>query len=215
MTTDRLVGVITVDDIVDVIEEEADEDIRRLGGVGDEEASDAVAHVARTRIPWLLVNVFTGFLAAAVIGLFDGTIEQMVALAVLMPIVASMGGNAGTQAMTVTVRAIATRDIATRPTHRVVGREVVVGFINGLVVAVCVGTGAALWFRNADIGAVIAVALIVNILVAGLVGSLIPLVLDRLRIDPAVASGVILTAITDVTGFFVFLGLAGWWFGLF
>ncbi len=212
---DRLVGVITVDDIVDVIEEEADEDIRRLGGVGDEEASDAVAHVARTRIPWLLVNVFTGFLAAAVIGLFDGTIEQMVALAVLMPIVASMGGNAGTQAMTVTVRAIATRDIATRPTHRVVGREVVVGFINGLVVAVCVGTGAALWFRNADIGAVIAVALMVNILVAGLVGSLIPLVLDRLRIDPAVASGVILTAITDVTGFFVFLGLAGWWFGLF
>jgi len=212
---DRLVGVITVDDIVDVIEEEADEDIRRLGGVGDEETSDTVAYVARSRIPWLLVNVLTGFLAAAVIGFFDGTIEQMVALAVLMPIVASMGGNAGTQAMTVTVRAIATRDIAIRTAYRVVGREVVVGFINGIVVALCVGAGAGLWFQSADIGAVIAVALIVNILVAGLVGSTIPLILDRLGIDPAVASGVILTAITDVTGFFVFLGLAGWWFGLF
>ncbi len=212
-TDGRLVGVITVDDIVDVIEEEADEDIRRLGGVGDEEATDAVAYVARSRIPWLLINVFTGFLAAAVIGLFDGTIEQMVALAVLMPIVASMGGNAGTQAMTVTVRAIATRDIAARSAYRVIGREAMVGLINGVAVALCVGLGAGLWFASPALGVVIAIALILNILVAGVVGALIPLVLDTMKIDPAVASGVILTAITDVTGFFVFLGLAGWWFG--
>ncbi|MCP4385784.1 MAG: magnesium transporter [Hyphomicrobiales bacterium] len=211
----RLVGVITVDDIVDVIEAEADEDMRRLGGVGREETTDTVTTVARSRIPWLMVNIGTGFAAAAVIGLFDGTIEQMVALAVLMPIVASMGGNAGTQAMTVTVRAIATREIASRPAHMVVAREILVALVNGAIVAACVGAGAALWFDESSIGIVIAAALVINILVAGLVGAFIPLVLDYLKIDPAVASGVILTAITDVTGFFVFLALAGWWFGLF
>ncbi|MCB1488660.1 MAG: magnesium transporter, partial [Bauldia sp.] len=130
-----------------------------------------------------------------------------------MPIVASMGGNAGTQAMTVTVRAIATRDIAARAAHRVIGREAAVGLINGLAVALCVGLGAGLWFESPALGTVIAIALIVNIVVAGLVGATIPLALDRFGIDPAVASGVILTAVTDVTGFFVFLGLAGWWFG--
>jgi magnesium transporter len=211
---DRLVGVITVDDIVDVIEEEADEDIRRLAGVGDEEVSDTVGYVARSRIPWLLVNVGTAFLAAAVIGLFGGTIEQMVALAILMPIVASMAGNAGIQAMTVTVRAIATRDIGTRHAAGVIAREVLIGLVNGLAVATCVGFGAWLWFGDIDIALVIAAALIVSLVVAGLVGATIPLVFDRLKIDPAVASGVILTAVTDVTGFFVFLGLAGWWFGL-
>lgn len=211
---ERLVGVITVDDVVDVIEEEADEDIRRLGGVGDEEASDTVRYVARSRIPWLLVNVLTAFLAAGVIGLFGSTIERMVALAVLMPIVASMGGNAGTQAMTVTVRAIATREIAGRRVLRVIGREVMVGIINGVTVAACVGLGAGLWFSSVSLGVVIAVALVVNIIVAGFVGAMVPLLFERLKIDPAVASGVLLTAITDVTGFFVFLGLAGWWFGL-
>jgi magnesium transporter len=210
----RLVGVITVDDVVDVIEEEAEEDIRRLAGVGDEETSDTVGYVARSRIPWLLVNVVTAFFAAAVIGLFGGTIEQMVGLAFLMPIVASMGGNAGTQAMTVTVRAIATRDIAARTALRAVGREVLVGLINGLALAVIVGLGAGLWFGDVDIGGVIAIALIINILVAGLVGATIPLAFDRMGIDPAVASGVMVTAITDATGFSVFLGLAGWWFGL-
>ena len=210
----RLVGIITVDDIVDVIEEEADEDIRRLAGVGDEEASDSVMYVARSRIPWLLVNVLTAFLAAAVIGLFGATIEQMVALAALMPIVASMGGNAGTQAMTVTVRAIATRDIAGRTAFRVIGREVAVGLLNGVAVAALVGLGAGLWFHDVALGVVIGIALVVNLLVAGFVGATIPLVFDRLRIDPAIASGVVLTAVTDVTGFFVFLGLAGWWFGL-
>ncbi len=210
----RLVGVITVDDIVDVIEEEADEDIRRLAGVGDEESSDTVAYVARSRIPWLLVNVVTAFMAAAVIGFFGGTIRQMVGLAVLMPIVASMGGNAGTQAMTVTVRAIATRDISPRSARQVVGKEVLVGLINGVAVAICVGLGAALWFADPNIGAVIAAALMINLLVAGLVGASIPLAFHRLGVDPAVASGVLLTAVTDMTGFSVFLGLAGWWFGL-
>lgn len=210
----RLVGVITFDDIVDVIEEEAEEDIRRLAGVGDEETSDTIGYVARSRIPWLLVNVVTAFFAAAVIALFGGTIEQMVGLAFLMPIVASMGGNAGTQAMTVTVRAIATRDIAARTALRAVGREVLVGLINGIALAVIVGLAAGLWFGEVDIGGVIAIALIINILVAGLVGATIPLAFDRMGIDPAVASGVMVTAITDVTGFSVFLGLAGWWFGL-
>ncbi|HET7718114.1 MAG TPA: magnesium transporter [Bauldia sp.] len=210
----RLVGVITVDDIVDVIEEEAEEDIRRLAGVGDEETSDTIGYVARSRIPWLLVNVFTAFLAAAVIGLFGASIEQMVALAILMPIVASMSGNAGIQAMTVTIRAIATRDIAAKAALRAIGREVTVGLINGLAVAVCVGVGAGLWFGSVDLGAVIGLALVACLLVAGLVGATIPLAFDRLGIDPAVASGVIVTAITDAAGFFVFLGLAGWWFGL-
>ena len=210
----RLVGVITVDDIVDVIEEEAEEDIRRLAGVGDEETSDTVAYVARSRIPWLLVNVVTAFLAAAVIGFFGASIEQMVALAILMPIVASMSGNAGIQAMTVTIRAIATRDIAARAALPAIGRELMVGLINGLVVAVCVGLGAGFWFGSVAIGVVIGVALVICLLVAGVVGAAIPLLFDRMRIDPAVASGVIVTAITDATGFSVFLGLAGWWFGL-
>lgn len=210
----RLVGVITVDDIVDVIEEEAEEDIRRLAGVGDEETSDTIGYVARSRIPWLLVNVVTAFLVAAVIGLFGASIEQMVALAILMPIVASMSGNAGIQAMTVTTRAIATRDIAARAALRAIGREIMVGLINGLAVAVVIGLGAGLWFGSVDLGVVIGVALVLCLLVAGLVGATIPLAFDRLGIDPAVASGVIVTAVTDVAGFFVFLGLAGWWFGL-
>ena len=210
----RLVGVITFDDIVDVIEEEAEEDIRRLAGVGDEETSDTVGYVARSRIPWLLVNVVTAFIAAAVIGLFGASIEQMVALAILMPIVASMSGNAGIQAMTVTIRAIATRDIAARAALKAIGREILVGLINGLAVAVVIGIAAGLWFESIDLGVVIGVALVVCLLVAGLVGATIPLAFDRMGVDPAVASGVIVTAITDVAGFSVFLGLAGWWFGL-
>ncbi len=154
------------------------------------------------------------FIAAAVIGLFGASIEQMVALAILMPIVASMSGNAGIQAMTVTIRAIATRDIAAKAALRAIGREIMVGLINGLAVAAVIGIAAGLWFENVDLGVVIGVALVVCLLVAGLVGATIPLAFDRMGIDPAVASGVIVTAITDVTGFAVFLGLAGWWFGL-
>jgi magnesium transporter len=211
---ERLVGVITVDDVVDVIEEEAEEDIRRLAGVGDEESSDTIRYVARSRIPWLLVNVVTSFLAAGVIGLFGASIRQMVALAILMPIVASMSGNAAIQAMTVTIRSIATRDIAARAAFRAIGRELLVGLINGCVVALAVGVAAGLWFQDVEIGVVIGVALVICLLIAGLVGATTPLAFDRMGIDPAAASGVIVTAITDVTGFFVFLGLAGWWFGL-
>ena len=210
----RVVGVITVDDIVDVIEEEAEEDIRRLVGLGDEEASDTVRYVARSRIPWLLVNVVTAFLAASVIGLFGASIEQMVALAVLMPIVASMSGNAGIQAMTVTIRSIATRDMAARAAFRAIGREILVGLINGLVIAIAVGLAAGLWFQSVEIAVVIGLALVICLLIAGLTGATTPLALHRLGLDPAPASGVIVTAITDVAGFFVFLGLAGWWFGL-
>jgi magnesium transporter len=210
----RLVGMLTVDDIVDVIEEEAEEDIRAMAGVGDEELSDTVAYTARSRLPWLVVNTATAFLAASVIGLFDGTIEQMVALAVLMPIVASMGGNAGTQAMTVTVRALATREISRRNAGRIIRRELLVGLVNGSALAVLVGGVAGAWFLNWELGCVIAAALVGNIVVAGLFGVLIPLALNARKIDPAVASGVFLTTVTDVVGFSLFLGFAAWWFGL-
>jgi magnesium transporter len=210
----RLVGVITVDDILDVIQEEAEEDIRRLAGVGDEEISDSVRATVRSRFPWLFVNMFTAFLAASVIGLFDGTIEQMVALAVLMPIVASMGGNAGTQAMTVAVRALAMRELSGRNVRRVLRRELLVAFTNGAALALLIGSFAAFWFSSVQLGGVIAAALVINLIVAGLFGSMVPLLLQKLKIDPAVASTVFVTTITDVVGFFAFLGLAAWWFGL-
>jgi magnesium transporter len=210
----RLVGVITVDDIVDVIEEEADEDIKRLAGVGDEEISDSFVYSVRSRFVWLFLNLGTAFAAAAVIGLFDGTIQQMVALAVLMPIVASMGGNAGTQAMTVTVRALATRDLETIQPFRFVRRESLVGLANGAIFAAIVGIAAAIVFGDRQLGLVIAVAMVVNMCAAGLAGVLIPMTLDRVGADPAVASGVFVTAVTDMLGFFAFLGLATWWFGL-
>ncbi len=212
---ERLVGVITIDDIVDVIQAEADEDIKRLAGVGDEEISDSILAISRSRLPWLVVNSVTAFLSASVIGLFDGTIAKMVALAILMPIVASVGGNTGTQAMTVTVRALATRDLSPRNRTRIIVREAVVALLNGFLVAALVGSVAAFWFGNLQLGGVIAAALVINMLVAGLVGVLVPLTLNRLRADPAVASGVFVTTCTDVVGFFSFLGLATVWFRLF
>ena len=148
------------------------------------------------------------------IGLFGATIEQMVALAVLMPIVASMSGNAGIQAMTVTIRAIATRDAASKAALRAIGRELAIGLVNGLAVALVVGLAAGLWFGSVDLGVVIGVALVLCLLIAGVAGATVPLAFHRLKIDPAVASGVIVTAITDVAGFFVFLGLSAWWFRL-
>lgn len=212
---DRLVGVLTVDDIVDVIEEEADEDLRALGGVtGDEEISDPVMYTARSRIPWLLINLATAFFSASVIGLFEATIEQMVALAVLMPIVASMGGNAGTQTMTVAVRALATREIGGHNARRLIRRETLVGLANGVVLALVVAVIAGVWFQNAQLGVIIGTAMVVNLVCAGLFGILIPLGLDKLKADPAVASGVFLTTVTDTVGFFAFLGLATWWFRL-
>ena len=210
---DRLVGVLTIENIVDVIQEEAEEDILRLGGVGDEELSDSVLSTSRSRTPWLVVNLFTAFLSASVIGLFDGTIQQMVALAVLMPIVASMGGNAGTQTMTVTVRALATRDMDIYNAGRIIRREASVGLINGVIFAIMIGVIAGLWFANVNIGGIIAAAMVINMLAAALGGILIPLLLHRFGADPAIASAVFVTTVTDVVGFSSFLGLATWWFG--
>lgn len=208
----RLVGVLTIDDVVDVIQEEAQEDLMRLGGVGDEELSDSVASASRSRVPWLLVNLVTAFMAASVIAFFDATIEQIVALAVLMPIVAGMGGNAGSQTMTVTVRALATRDLDIHNAGRIIRREAGVGIINGVVFGVLIGVVAGLWFQDVNIGGIIATAMVVNMLAAALAGILIPLLLDRFGADPAVSSAVFVTAVTDITGFFAFLGLATWWF---
>lgn len=207
----RLVGVVTVDDIVEVIQEEAEEDIHRLGGVGDESITDTVLSTTRSRFTWLFVNLLTAILASLVISLFDATIDQMVALAILMPIVASMGGNAGTQTMTVAVRALATRDLGTVNAFRVIGREFVVGVLNGLLFAVILGGVTVFWFGNDQLGLVIACAMVFNMVVAGLSGILVPLGLDQMKIDPAVASSVFVTTVTDVVGFFVFLGLAAYW----
>ncbi|TDH36367.1 magnesium transporter [Pseudohoeflea suaedae] len=207
----RLVGVLTIDDVVDVIHEEADEDIKRLAGVGDEELSDSVIATVRSRVVWLLVNLCTALLSSTVISLFDATIAQMVALAVLMPVVASMGGNAGTQTMTVTVRALATRDLDIYNAGRIIRREATVGLINGLIFSVLIGTVAAIWFANPGLGGVIATAMVVNMLAAALAGILLPLLLDKFGADPAIASAVFVTMVTDVIGFFAFLGLASMW----
>lgn len=210
----RLVGMITVDDIVDVINEEADEDIKRLAGVGDEELSDSVADIAKSRFLWLLINLFTAILASYVISLYGSTIEQMVALAVLMPIVASMGGNAGTQTMTVAVRALSKRDIDSYNTGRIIRREVFVGVINGVAFAILIGLVSAWWFASQGLGVVIGVAMIFNMVCAALAGILIPITLEKIDIDPAIASSVFVTTVTDIIGFFVFLSLAAFWFHL-
>ena len=204
----HLIGVITVDDVVDVIQEEAEEDIMRLGGVAETDLYRAAFRTARGRTTWLLVNLATAILASFVIYQFDATIEQIVALAVLMPIVASMGGNAGTQTMTVAVRALATRELTTTNALRVLGKELIVGGFNGIVFAALIGLIAAVWYNDIPLGGVIAAAMVVNMLVAGAAGMVIPLALSRLNIDPATAAGVLLTTVTDVVGFFAFLGLA-------
>jgi len=211
---ERLVGVLTIDDVVDVIQEEAEEDLKKLAGVGTEELSDSVISTAKSRFVWLLVNLATAILASAVIGLFDATIDQMVALAILMPIVASMGGNAGTQTMTVAVRALATKDLDIYNSSRIIRREVLVGFANGVLFAVLIGVVAIIWFGSFGLGIVIAVAMVINMVCAALAGIVIPLVLDRLGADPATASSVFVTTVTDVVGFFAFLGFAGLWFGI-
>jgi magnesium transporter len=204
----KLVGVITVDDVVEVLQDEADEDMRALGGVGDESIGDSVVQTAKSRVPWLIVNLGTAVLASFVIKAFDATIEQMVALAVLMPVVASMGGNAGTQTMTVTVRALATNKLGAANATRIISRETLVGLLNGLVLSILMGAIVFLWFGSSKLGAVIGMAMVVNLLAAALAGILIPLALDRLKLDPAPASGVFVTMITDCVGFFAFLGLA-------
>lgn len=212
---DRLVGVVTFDDVVDVIEEEAEEDIKALGGVtSDEELSDSVWTIARGRFNWLLVNLATAFLASSVLGLFEGQLQKMVALAVLAPIVASQGGNATTQTMTVAMRALATQDLSDANARRVIVRELLVGLLNGIAFAVITGIAAYIWFRVPALGVVIGLAMICNLVAAALGGILIPLALHRLRVDPAVASSPFVTTVTDVVGFFSFLSIATLWFGL-
>lgn len=210
----RLVGVLTVDDIVDVVQEEAEEDMRALAGVGDEEVSDSVRAITRSRLPWLCVNLGTAVLASLVIGLFDATLEQMVALAILMPIVASMGGNAATQTMTVAVRALATHDLDPYNMGRVVLREAYVGLINGAAFAILMAIVTVFWFGSFGLGLVIGGAMVVNMLAAALAGILIPITLEHFKVDPAIASSVFVTTVTDVVGFFAFLGLAALWFGI-
>jgi magnesium transporter len=205
----RLVGVITIDDAMNVLDEVHEEDILRLAGVGEESSlSDRVGETTKQRLPWLFVNLITAILASLVIAQFEEAIAQVVALAVLMPIVASMGGNAGTQSLTVAVRALATKDLTSANLMRVVTREAGVGLINGAIFAVVMGIVGLVWFGSPVLGAVIAAAMVINLLVAGLAGILIPVALDRLGIDPALASGAFVTTVTDVVGFFAFLGLA-------
>ena len=205
---DRLVGVVTVDDVVEVIEEETEEDLRRMSGVGDESLADAVIPTMKSRFLWLFINLGTALLASSVIQLFDASIKEMVALAVLMPIVASMGGNAATQTMTVAVRALATRELGPANMARVILREASVGLINGLAFGILMGLVVLVWFGVGNLGLVIAAAMLFNLVAAALAGILIPLAVERLGFDPAVSSGVFVTTVTDVVGFFAFLGLA-------
>ncbi|MEL6585641.1 MAG: magnesium transporter [Pseudomonadota bacterium] len=209
---DRLLGVITIDDAMAVLDEEAEEDILRLAGVDSEEAiSNRTLDVVRRRFPWLAVNLVTSILASLVIAQFDAVITQVVALAVLMPIVASMGGNAGTQSLTVAVRALATKDLTGANVWRVIRREVSAGAINGAIFAVIMGIVGLIWFGSPMLGVVIAVAMVINLIVAGFAGVGIPVILEKVGIDPALASGAFVTTVTDIVGFFAFLGLAALW----
>lgn len=206
---DRLVGVITIDDAMSVLDDEHEEDILRLAGVGDDSSiSDSVLQTVRQRVPWLATNIVTALAAASVIAVFEGAIAQLVALAVLMPIVASMGGNAGTQTLTVAVRGLATRDLSRANALRVVRREVCVGLTNGVIFGIIMAAITWAWFRDPGLAAVIGSAMVINLLVAALAGILIPLGLNKLGADPALASGTFVTMMTDVIGFLAFLGLA-------
>ena len=203
-----MLGVITIDDIVDVIDEEAQEDILKLAGVKKPNIYRDVIATSRSRFGWLLINLLTAIMASIVISLFDATIQQIVALAILMPIVASMGGNAGTQALTVAVRALAMREVSNINSSRVIWKETIVGALNGIAFAGIIGVITFFWFNNTELGIIIAIAMIINLIVAGLFGAGIPIFLNRIGSDPAIASTVLLTTVTDVIGFFVFLGLA-------
>ena len=205
---ERLVGVITIDDAMIVLDEEHEEDILRLAGVGEGSLSDRVINTTKQRLPWLALNLVTAIAASLVIAQFEFALTQIVALAVLMPIVASMGGNAGTQSLTVAVRAIATKDLTGSNMWRVIRREVLVGLINGVVFAAIMGVVGMIWFGSPALAYVIAVAMVINMVVAGLAGTAIPVILEKFGVDPALASGAFVTTVTDVVGFFAFLGLA-------
>ena len=208
----KLVGMITADDVVTVVQEEAEEDVLRLAGVGDEEITDSVMLKTKRRFNWLLLNLFTALLATWVISNFGASIEQMVALAFLMPIVASMGGNAGMQTLAVTIRAIATKELSKSNFNRVVGKEFLIGILNGIIFAVITAVIVQLWFKQINLSLLIGVSMILNMIVAGLFGILVPVSLKKLNVDPALASSVFVTTITDVIGFLSFLGLGTYYF---
>ena len=208
----KLVGMITADDVVTVVQEEAEEDALRLAGVGDEEITDSVMLKTKRRFNWLLLNLFTALLATWVISNFGASIEQMVALAFLMPIVASMGGNAGMQTLAVTIRAIATKELSKSNFNRVVGKEFLIGILNGIIFAIITAAIVQLWFKQLNLSFLIGVSMILNMIVAGLFGILVPVSLKKLNIDPALASSVFVTTITDVIGFLSFLGLGSFYF---
>jgi len=210
--TNKLVGMITGDDVVTVVKEEAEEDVLRLAGVGDEEITDNVLKKTKRRFSWLLLNLFTALLATWVISKFGATIEQMVALAFLMPIVASMGGNAGMQTLAVTIRAIATKELSSGNLTQIVTKEFIIGILNGLIFAVITGIIVQLWFKEINLTILIAVSMVLNMMVAGLFGILVPVSLKKFNIDPAIASSVFVTTITDVIGFLSFLGIGAYFF---
>lgn len=208
----KLVGMITADDVVTVVQEEAEEDALLLAGVGDEEITDSVMLKTKRRFNWLLLNLFTALLATWVISFFGASIEQMVALAFLMPIVASMGGNAGMQTLAVTIRAIATKELSKSNFNRVVGKEFLIGILNGIIFAIITAIIVQLWFKELNLSLLIGISMILNMIVAGLFGILVPVSLKKLNIDPALASSVFVTTITDVIGFLSFLGLGSFYF---
>ncbi|MDC3127863.1 magnesium transporter [Candidatus Pelagibacter bacterium] len=208
----KLVGMITADDVVTVVQEEAEEDALRLAGVGDEEITDSVIIKTKRRFNWLLLNLFTALLATWVISNFGASIEQMVALAFLMPIVASMGGNAGMQTLAVTIRAIAKQELSTSNFNRVVGKEFIIGVLNGIIFAIITAIIVQLWFKEISLSLLIGISMILNMIVAGLFGILVPVSLKKINIDPALASSVFVTTITDVIGFLSFLGLGSYYF---
>jgi len=208
----KLVGMITADDAVTVVQEEAEEDALRLAGVGDEEITDSVIIKTKRRFNWLLLNLFTALLATWVISNFGASIEQMVALAFLMPIVASMGGNAGMQTLAVTIRAIAKKELSASNFNRVVGKEFIIGVLNGIIFAIITAVIVHLWFKEINLSLLIGVSMILNMIVAGLFGILVPVSLKKMNIDPALASSVFVTTITDVIGFLSFLGLGSYYF---
>jgi len=203
----KLVGMITADDVVTVVQEEAEEDVLRLAGVGDEEITDSVFVKTRRRFNWLLVNLATALLASWVISIFGAEIEKVVALAFLMPIVASMGGNAGMQTLAVTIRAIATKELSSSNINKIIGKEFFIGVLNGIIFAIITAVIVQLWFKQIDLSIIIAASMVLNMIVAGLFGILIPVTLKRLNIDPALASSVFVTTVTDVIGFLSFLGI--------
>ncbi len=208
----KLVGMITADDVVTVVQEEAEEDVLRLAGVGDEEITDSVFVKTKRRFNWLLLNLFTALLATWVISLFGASIEQMVALAFLMPIVASMGGNAGMQTLAVTIRAIATKELSSGNFNKIVGKEFLIGILNGIIFAIITAIIVQFWFQELKLSLLIGISMVLNMIVAGLFGILVPVSLKKANIDPALASSVFVTTITDVIGFLSFLGIGSYFF---